>query len=57
MAGLMSIGCPHQMTDSFLFCVAGSRKGSEVPHLPSDPPSAADEVHVRPTDRPKHQDQ
>lgn len=57
MAGLMLMGCPHQMTDSFLFCVAGSRKGSEVPHLPSDPPSAADEVHVRPTDRPKHQDQ
>lgn len=40
-----------------LFRLTGSRKRSEVPHLPSDPPSAADEVHVWPADWPKHQNQ
>lgn len=43
-------------SDGLCVCVAGSRKGSEVPYLPSHPSPAADEVHVRPTDRPKHQD-
>lgn len=38
-----------------LFCFAGSRERSQVSHLPTDPPPAADEVHVRPTDRPKYQ--
>lgn len=30
----------------FIVLITGSRKRSEVPYLPSNPSSAADEVHV-----------